>query len=62
MPEPKQPIAAHASRAGLSLRRYLLLGILLPTGLFMLVNTAVLYRQALTAVNTLVTIARRHRC
>ncbi len=52
MPEPKQPIAAHASRAGLSLRRYLLLGILLPTGLFMLVNTAVLYRQALTAVNT----------
>ena len=42
MPEPKQPIAAHASRAGLSLRRYLLLGILLPTGLFMLVNTAVL--------------------
>jgi two-component system, OmpR family, sensor histidine kinase TctE len=36
----------------LSLRRYLLLGILLPTGLFMLVNTVILYRQALTAVNT----------
>jgi len=36
----------------LSLRRYLLLGILLPTGLFMLVNTVTLYRQALTAVNT----------
>jgi two-component system sensor histidine kinase TctE len=40
------------TRAGLSLRRYLLLGILLPTGLFMLVNTVILYRQALTAVNT----------
>lgn len=36
----------------LSLRRYLLLGILLPTAVFMLVNTVILYRQALTAVNT----------
>ena len=36
----------------LSLRRYLLLGILIPTGIFMLVNTVTLYRQALTAVNT----------
>lgn len=35
-----------------SLRRYLLLGILLPIGLFMLVNTFSLYRQALAAVNT----------
>ncbi len=36
---------------GLSLRRYLLLGILIPTGIFMLVNTVTLYRQALSAVN-----------
>ncbi|MEO8545308.1 MAG: sensor histidine kinase N-terminal domain-containing protein [Burkholderiaceae bacterium] len=41
-----------APRTGLSLRRYLLLGILLPTSLFMLVNTVILYQQALTAVNT----------
>ncbi len=46
MPEHDKP------RAGLSLRRYLLLGILVPTALFMLVNTATLYRQALRAVNT----------
>jgi len=38
--------------AGLSLRRYLLVGILVPVGLFMLVNTVTLYRQALDAVNT----------
>ncbi len=41
-----------AARRSLSLRRYLLLGILLPTGIFMLVNTVTLYRQALAAVNT----------
>lgn len=41
-----------AYRTALSLRRYLLLGILLPTALFMLVNTFSLYRQALGAVNT----------
>ncbi len=35
-----------------SLRRYLLVGILLPIGLFMLVDTVTLYRQALSAVNT----------
>ena len=35
-----------------SLRRYLLLGILLPIGLFMLVDTLTLYQQALAAVNT----------
>jgi len=39
-------------RQSLSLRRYLLLGILIPTGLFMLINTVTLYRQALSAVNT----------
>ncbi len=37
---------------GLSLRRYLLLGILVPVGVFMLLNTITLYRQALAAVNT----------
>jgi len=36
----------------MSLRRYLLLGILVPVGLFVLVNTVSLYRQALQAVNT----------
>ena len=40
------------TRAALSLRRYLLLGILVPTAVFMLVNTVTLYRQALAAVNT----------
>lgn len=34
-----------------SLRRYLLLGILLPIGLFVFINTVSLYRQALNAVN-----------
>jgi len=36
----------------LSLRSYLMLGILLPVALFVLVDTVVLYRQALAAVNT----------
>ena len=36
----------------LSLRRYLLLGILLPVCLFVIVNTWSLYRQALVAANT----------
>lgn len=40
-----------AARA-LSLRRYLLMGILMPVGLFILVDTISLYRQALGAVNT----------
>jgi two-component system sensor histidine kinase TctE len=35
----------------LSLRRYLFLGILLPIGLFILVDTISLYRQALDAIN-----------
>ena len=39
-------------RPALSLRRYLLLGILVPIALFMLVDTVTLYRQALSAVNT----------
>lgn len=36
----------------ISLRRYLFLGILLPIGLFILVDTVSVYRQALDAVNT----------
>ena len=36
----------------ISLRRYLLIGILAPIGLFVLVDTVSLYRQALAAVNT----------
>jgi two-component system sensor histidine kinase TctE len=35
----------------MSLRRYLLLGILLPVGLFVIVNAVSLYRQTLDAVN-----------
>ena len=42
---------ATASR-GLSLRRYLLLGILLPIAVFMLVDTVTLYQRALSTVNT----------
>ena len=37
---------------GLSLRRYLLLGILVPVGLFVVINTWSLYRQAQVAANT----------
>jgi two-component system, OmpR family, sensor histidine kinase TctE len=36
----------------ISLRRYLLLGILLPVGFLVVLNTVSLYRQALAAVNT----------
>lgn len=39
-------------RAAMGLRRYLFIGILLPIGLFVLVDTFSLYRQALDAVNT----------
>jgi two-component system, OmpR family, sensor histidine kinase TctE len=38
-------------RRAISLRRYLLLGILLPVGLFVVVNAVSLYRQTLSAVN-----------
>ena len=40
------------SVGALSLRRYLLVGILLPVGFLVVVNTVSLYRQALGAVNT----------
>ena len=51
------PLGSHAERMTartgiLSLRSYLLLGILLPVGLLILVNTVSLYRQAFSAVNT----------
>jgi two-component system sensor histidine kinase TctE len=39
-------------RRALSLRRQLLLGILIPVGLFVVVNAASLYRKSLQAVNT----------
>ena len=41
-----------ADMGGISLRRYLLLGILIPVALFIAVDTVSLYRQALAAVNT----------
>lgn len=47
MPEPRTP-----GRRPLSLRRYLLLGILAPIALFVVINTVSLYRQALGAANT----------
>ena len=40
------------SVGAISLRRYLLLGILLPVGLLVIVNTAGLYSQAFSAINT----------
>ena len=48
-PDGDQP---RASTRAISLRRYLLLGILLPVGLLVTLNTASLYSQALDAVNT----------
>jgi two-component system sensor histidine kinase TctE len=47
-----QNVQPALARPATSLRRYLLLGILLPIGLFILVDTVILYRQALAAVNT----------
>ena len=44
--------SARGTQRVLSLRRYLLMGILLPIGLFVIANTVGLYRQALQAVNT----------
>jgi two-component system sensor histidine kinase TctE len=44
-------VTGQATPRPLSLRRYLLLGILLPIGLFVFINTVSLYRQALDAVN-----------
>lgn len=40
------------ARRALSLRRYLLAGILLPVGIFIVINAASLYRQSLAAVTT----------
>ncbi len=41
-----------SERRQLSLRRYLLVGILLPIGVYVLLNTVALYRQSLAAVHT----------
>jgi len=41
-----------APKRALSLRRYLLLGILMPVGIFVVINTWSLYRQAQVAANT----------
>ena len=49
---PAGSAAAPAAGAGaMSLRRYLLLGILVPVGLFVVINAVSLYRQTLDAVN-----------
>src|SRR6266542_1274795 len=40
------------SRSRISLRRYLLTGILVPVGIFIVLNAISLYRQTLGAVNT----------
>lgn len=50
---PESPASRTATvQRAISLRRYLLTGILLPVGVLIIVNTASLYRQALAAVNT----------
>lgn len=41
-----------SSGRAISLRRYLLAGILLPVGIFVLINAVTLYRKTLSAVNT----------
>ncbi len=52
MPEIAEATPNDIERKPVSLRRTLLLGILLPLGLFVLINTVVLYRQALAAADT----------
>lgn len=53
MRAPGRGAAGAITRVGVtSLRRYLFIGILLPIGLFILIDTFSLYRQALAAVNT----------
>lgn len=49
---PAQEPGGGAGLKAISLRRYLLLGILLPVGLLILINTVGLYRQAFSAINT----------
>ncbi|MEC5214618.1 two-component system sensor histidine kinase TctE [Polaromonas sp. CG_9.5] len=51
-PSGRSALRAVKSGAAISLRRYLLLGILVPVGLLVVVNTVGLYQQALSAVNT----------
>jgi two-component system sensor histidine kinase TctE len=52
MPDSLESAPSEIERKPVSLRRTLLLGILLPLGLFVLINTVVLYRQALAAADT----------
>ena len=52
MPDFPESAPSASERKPASLRRTLLLGILLPLGLFVLINTVVLYRQALAAADT----------
>jgi len=52
MPDSLESAPNASERKPVSLRRTLLLGILLPLGLFVLINTVVLYRQALAAADT----------
>ena len=49
---PAQEPGCATGMKAISLRRYLLLGILLPVGLLILINTVGLYRQAFSAINT----------
>ncbi len=54
MSDSPSPLTKNESKSvrSISLRRYLLLGILLPVGVFVIINTVGLYRQALEAINT----------
>ena len=52
MPDILESTLTGITRKPVSLRRTLLLGILLPLGLFVLINTVVLHRQALAAADT----------
>ena len=51
-PPPQGADSTRPAKQALSLRRYLLLGILLPVCVLVIVNTWSLYRQALVAANT----------
>lgn len=52
VPQERSALQAIKNVGVVSLRRYLLLGILLPVGLLVIMNTVGLYQQALSAVNT----------
>ena len=52
MPDIGEAATSGIERKPVSLRRTLLLGILLPLGIFVIINTELLYRQALAAADT----------